>query len=317
MTKFELRRLESYDEDSLLAEIRRVAALVGTLHIPQATFNRLAKASSSVIRRHFGTWEKALDRAGLGHRYSGVPVSKRLLADGRQTFTDEQLIQELKDVALKLGGAPVTIEVFNRHGRANAETIRRRFGSWWKALEMAGLPISNLGKRYSEDDYFENLLNVWTHLGRQPSYGEMDQLPSRIPSGAYEARWGTWRKALRAFVDRVNADLEEGRQPLIPVPREDHLHAGSRINRTLPRTNARLSRSTEADRRSISLGLRYEVLRRDRFRCSLCGASPASRLGCELHVDHVVPFSRGGRTAAANLRTLCSDCNLGKGARLE
>ncbi len=318
MTRFELRRLESYDEESLLAEIRRVAALVHTPHIPQAAFNRLAKASSSVIRRRFGTWEKALDRAGLRHRYSGAPISKKLLAGGRQAFTDEQLIQELKDVALKLGGAPITIEAFNQHGRTNAETIRRRFGSWWKALEMAGLPISNLGKRYSEGDYFENLLDVWTHYGRQPSYGEMDQPPSRIAPGAYEARWGTWRKALRAFVDRVNADLQDGRAPAIPAPREQHPpHTGTRISRTPTRTNGPLSRSAEADRRTISLGLRYEVLRRDRFRCSLCGASPASRLGCELHVDHVVPFSRDGKTVAANLRTLCSDCNLGKGGRLE
>ena len=51
MTKFELRRLEAYDEDALLAEIRRVAALVDTTHIPQAAFNRLAKASSSTLRR--------------------------------------------------------------------------------------------------------------------------------------------------------------------------------------------------------------------------------------------------------------------------
>ena len=318
MIKFELRRLESYDEDSLLAEVRRIAALIDTPHIPQAEFNRLAKASSSVIRKRFGTWEKALDRAGLRHRYSGAPVSKKLLAGGRQAFTDEELIQDLKDVALKLGGAPVTVEIFNRHGRANAETIRRRFGSWWKALGMAGLPISNLGKRYSEGDYFENLLNVWTHYRRQPSYGEMDQPPSGIPSGAYEARWGTWRKALRAFVERVNADLREGRQPPIPGPREEHPpHSGSRLSRTSTRTNGRLSQSTEADRRTISLGLRYEVLRRDRFRCSLRGVSPASRLGCELHVDHVVPFSRDGKTVAANLRALCSDCNLGKGRRLE
>jgi 5-methylcytosine-specific restriction endonuclease McrA len=318
MTKFELRRLESYDEDSLLAELRRVAALVDTPHIPRAAFNRLAKASASLIVRRFGTWEKTLDRAGLRHRYSGAPVSKKLLAGGRQAFTDEELIQALKDVALKLGGAPVTVEIFNRNGRANAETIRRRFGSWWTALGMAGLPISNLGKRYSEGDYFENLLNVWTHYGRQPSYGEMDHPPSGIPSGAYEARWGTWRKALRAFVERVNADLREGRQPPISGPREEHRRTPEVASAGRPtRTNGRLSRSTEADRRTISLGLRYEVLRRDRFRCSLCGASPASRLGCELHVDHVVPFSRDGKTVAANLRALCSECNLGKGRRLE
>jgi hypothetical protein len=58
-------------------------------------------------------------------------------------------------------------------------------------------------------------------------------------------------------------------------------------------------------------------LRRDRFRCSLCGASPASRLGCELHIDHVVPVSRGGKTVATNLRTLCLDCNLGEAGRVE
>ncbi|MBI2467051.1 MAG: HNH endonuclease [Candidatus Rokubacteria bacterium] len=320
MTKFELRRLESHDEASLLAEIRRVAALIETPHIPQAEFNRLAKASSSTIRRRFGTWEKALDRAGLRHRYSGAPVSRKFLSDGRQAFTDEQLIQELKDVAPKLGGAPVTMEIYNRHGRANAETIRRRFGSWWKALEKAGLGISNYGKRYSEGDYFENLLNVWTHYGRQPSYGEMDQPPSRIPSGAYEARWGTWRKALRAFIDRVNADLQEGREPTMPTPLDEpwpHSRTGlSRVPKTV-RTHGRRRQTAEADRRAIPLGLRYEVLRRDRFRCSLCGASPASRLECDLHVDHVVPFSRGGKTIAANLRTLCSDCDLGKGGRLE
>ncbi len=317
MTKFELRRLESYDEASLLAEIRRVAELIETPHIPQAEFNRLAKASSSMIRRRFGTWEEALDRAGLPHRYSGAPVSKKFLADGRHAFTDEQLIQDLKDVALNIGDTPITMEIYNRHGRANAETIRRRFGSWWKALEKAGLEISNLGKRYSEGDYFENLLSVWTHLGRQPSYGEMDQPPSRIPPGAYEARWGTWRRALRAFLDRVNADLDEDRQPspalrepLPPHSKTPRSHAPNRMNS--PHSGA-----TDTDRRAISLGLRYEVLRRDRFRCSLCGASPATRLGCELHVDHVVPFSRGGKTVAENLRTLCAECNLGKAGRLE
>ena len=164
----------------------------------------------------------------------------------------------------------------------------------------------------------QNLLNVWTHYGRQPSYGEMDQPPSRIPSGAYEACWGTWRKALRAFLSRVNADLQEGRLQPIPAPREERpAHARTRINLMPARADRRLGRSTEADRRTISLGLRYEVLRRDRFRCALCGASPASQLGCELHVDHMVAFSRGGKTVSANLRTLCSDCNLGKGVRLE
>jgi 5-methylcytosine-specific restriction endonuclease McrA len=31
-------------------------------------------------------------------------------------------------------------------------------------------------------------------------------------------------------------------------------------------------------------------------------------------VDHIVAFSRGGKTREDNLRTLCADCNKGKGA---
>jgi len=61
--------------------------------------------------------------------------------------------------------------------------------------------------------------------------------------------------------------------------------------------------------------LRAVILERDRFRCVLCGASPATDPACRLHVDHVVPASWGGPATPANLRTLCADCNLGRGSR--
>jgi hypothetical protein len=64
--------------------------------------------------------------------------------------------------------------------------------------------------------------------------------------------------------------------------------------------------------RDPSLRLRFLVMRRDRFTCRYCGKSPSAHPALELHVDHVVPWSRGGRTEAENLQTLCSACNLGK-----
>jgi 5-methylcytosine-specific restriction endonuclease McrA len=54
-------------------------------------------------------------------------------------------------------------------------------------------------------------------------------------------------------------------------------------------------------------------MQRDRLTCPACGASPAKENGVELHVDHFVPWSRGGETTLENLQTLCSRCNLGKG----
>ena len=39
--------------------------------------------------------------------------------------------------------------------------------------------------------------------------------------------------------------------------------------------------------------------------------------GVKLHVDHIVPVSRGGKSVMGNLQTLCEDCNCGKGNRYE
>ena len=64
--------------------------------------------------------------------------------------------------------------------------------------------------------------------------------------------------------------------------------------------------------RRISDKLRYQVLKRDNFKCKLCGASPAKDPSIELHIDHIVPWSKGGETTIDNLQTLCSRCNLGK-----
>lgn len=64
--------------------------------------------------------------------------------------------------------------------------------------------------------------------------------------------------------------------------------------------------------RNINTRLRFKVLSRDNFKCCFCGASPAKNPSVELHVDHIIPWSKGGETVIDNLQTLCSKCNLGK-----
>lgn len=72
------------------------------------------------------------------------------------------------------------------------------------------------------------------------------------------------------------------------------------------------SSKNKSPSRKISDKLRYQVLKRDNFRCCACGASPAKDSSVELHIDHIVPWSKGGETIIENLQTLCSKCNLGK-----
>jgi hypothetical protein len=57
----------------------------------------------------------------------------------------------------------------------------------------------------------------------------------------------------------------------------------------------------------------FRILMRDGFRRKACGASPLSKPGTELHVDHVVPWSKGNDTVDDNLESKCQQYNLGKG----
>lgn len=76
----------------------------------------------------------------------------------------------------------------------------------------------------------------------------------------------------------------------------------------------RPARPGSETQRRITPGKRFEILKRDDYRCQLCGRTAAGHL-VVLHVDHRHPVSKGGTDDDANLWTLCSDCNLGKSDR--
>jgi len=62
-------------------------------------------------------------------------------------------------------------------------------------------------------------------------------------------------------------------------------------------------------REALSKKIRFEVFKRDSFNCQYCGKSAPDVV---LHIDHIVPVSKGGSNDIMNLITSCQDCNLGK-----
>lgn len=72
----------------------------------------------------------------------------------------------------------------------------------------------------------------------------------------------------------------------------------------------RRKETTAYQRSLMTPTLRYDVMKRDGFRCVLCGRTADD--GVKLHVDHILPIAKGGKTIKSNLRTLCEDCNHGK-----
>ena len=223
------------------------------------------------------------------------------LTETLRGLTNEELLNKLADTARSIGQDTITMEEYNRFGHGHATTFTRRFGSWPNALELAGLQPSRSKIGITDEELFDNLREVWTSFGRQPKYKEVKAPKSRFSAGTYEDRFGSWLGALRAFVTWANAESDT------EAPHRETSKAATDAEAT------RGSSSPKRTQRQPSERQRFRALMRDGFRCTSCGASPIFTPGTELHVDHIVPWSRGGETEDDNLTTKCKRCNLGKG----
>lgn len=311
--KFELRPdNRNLTDEEIIAEINRIDLVVGKKFLTMVDFNKHSTIHSDTIKRRFGGWEKALEKAGIIEKYAGLKIiSDKVKGQETKLLTDEQILNELKRIAKELGKNSITREDVNRRSKIIAgSAVAYRFGSWLNGLEKAGLNKSiNYRIKFSENQLFENIFNVWTHYGRQPLYAEMAKSPSVISPGTYESRFGSWRKALEAFVLKMNQD-DSSTVEIIEnesVPEEQDTIDTNEVIKE--------NKTQVGEGRGINLSLRYKVLGRDNFKCVRCGRTPATNLGVELHIDHKLPFSMGGKTILENLETKCKECNLGKGNR--
>ncbi len=64
-------------------------------------------------------------------------------------------------------------------------------------------------------------------------------------------------------------------------------------------------------RRAPKPKLRMRILKRDNYRCRICGRSSADNTDIVLHVHHFIPAEIGGLSNEANLVTLCHTCHGG------
>lgn len=204
-----------------------------------------------------------------------------------RSVSDDELIADLRETANRLAQQSLSMREYDEKGKFSSSTISKRFGTWNHALYLANL---NYRKKfsYSEDEMFENIETVWIKLGRQPTCRDIDNtVISNISSGSYIRKYGQWSNALKAFIVYINEDS---------IPHD----FGNRIE------------TAHKTKRDVNLRMRFIVMQRDHFKCCACGASPAKDPSVILHVDHIVPWAKGGETSLQNLQTLCSKCNLGK-----
>jgi len=306
--KFELNEYHrnTPDED-LLTDLRRVAAINSKDTVTIMEYRKFGTYGSNTIQRRFGSWTTALERAGL-KVYSYQMAAAARNPENRYS-SNQQILDDIIRVAKLLSLPTITTGQYKEHGKYNISTVLNRFKSWDHALKLANLSGTGFVKDISDTDLLSEIERLWIKLGRQPTTTDIKNGLSEYSLNTYARRFGGWRSALSAFVNYINnnEDYDNDAQELMNVVvksiQEENLLENAKMD-ILP------LRKTSRD---INLRLRFKVMQRDNFKCCACGASPAKDPSVELHVDHIIPWAKGGETVIDNLQTLCSKCNLGKG----
>ena len=218
----------------------------------------------------------------------------------------EQLIQSLEAVAKSSNYSEFGWRQFSEQTRIGKNTVTRQFGSWVKAvavlkehLKQQGIELTQKNRAIVPDDQLlSEMERIWNLLGHRPSRDEWEGSKAKFSYKTYRRRFGGLQNACLKFIEyKMGGHIAASP---VPAPSQN------------PEPKTSKSIFVQEEGRGIGLKLRLQVLSRDGFRCIFCGRSPATHTGVNLQVDHVVPFSKTGKSTIENLQTLCQECNLGK-----
>jgi len=287
--KFELKTYNrNIPDEELLSDLKKVASELGKETITYRDYEGKGKYTSGTIQVRFGSWNNALENAGL-------------LVKEYKNIDNEELLNDIKRIVQEIGKGSITSRVYNEKGKYTSSTIAERFGSWNKALNEAGISIKE-HKNISIEALFENIEQVWLKLGKPPTFRDMKFPVSKYTASAYSTNFGSWQKALEKFVDYINSEEVESDESIgLKSMEPEEINESNTESKTHHKTS-----------RNINWRLRFLVMRRDNFKCNACGKSPTNNPGTELHIDHILAWEKGGETVFENLQTLCSVCNIGK-----
>lgn len=116
-------------KDEIIAELRRVANLLQTSALTASQFSQHGRVSANTVRNHFGSWNQAVEAAGLVPTPSGPPPNRKLTSDA-------EYLQEIIRLTREIGKQPAESEM-RAKGRFSTEPYIRRWGSFVEARRVA------------------------------------------------------------------------------------------------------------------------------------------------------------------------------------
>jgi len=106
-------------DDEILEDLIKTNRRTDGITISKEQYREHGSYSVKTPVRHFGTWNKAKERAGVYGE------------ERKKQITEEQLLDDLKNVEDSYG--ELTTETYREHGNHSVMTIYNRFGSFKKA----------------------------------------------------------------------------------------------------------------------------------------------------------------------------------------
>ena len=152
----------------------------------------------SIILKYFDRWNDVVKAAGL------EPLGRTGRPDGHKGYTEEELLQMIKEASVKSGEKYLSITDFVKFTGISERPIYRIFGNWNTAIGKAGLTKHPANKSKIPDDYlFKEYLRITNELGRFPNYVEFERR-SKYSMGVYEHRFGNFTEFRKHFAQYGN-----------------------------------------------------------------------------------------------------------------
>jgi len=183
-----------YTEEELLEHLHQLADELGKDTPTLRDMQEIGDYPESAYRNKFGSWNEAVERAGLD-------VNKNT------DYTEEELLGEVNRLAEEVGRVPDVYDL-REEGKFSKCPYRQTFGGWNNALREAGYE-PNQRWEYSREELLELIYNCSIEYIKRPSYLDMREF-SGVSQMAFINEFGSWRDALEECNFRVPEEGDDG-----------------------------------------------------------------------------------------------------------
>ncbi len=190
-----------YTDEELLGYLRQFHKETGRSPMENDFDNNPKFPHFNTYTKRFGSWNKTLKLTGLKTNCGGFE------------YADEELLGYLRQFHKETGRSPMVKDFNNSSRYPSYSTYICRFGSWSKAIEIAGLLNNRNTVRITDNELLGYLKQFHKDNGRPPMWNDFID-NSKYPSiTTYRKRFGSWQKALKLVGLDVDAMVKKGILP--------------------------------------------------------------------------------------------------------